>query len=505
MLQSNSTQGHLRVSFLCLLKKHDLHTQARGEITMRDSQKNELLAKYGLGTIETKVVDVNGGEREGLRSSSFVYLAKGESKGYAWMGEANQQLMVTRSMMKDMKMAFRNTSEKNKNFMPDILNVLHFGMNNGMFTKEAWDAFRLSPSDFDHQQIRNAIHDGIMPDVSTPRKLIFAYGYASSLSARGIRECVQSVKDLLSEAGFLYTFEGTSDNWVVEEGIKAGVVGKELQNKIAILKDRKKRIDALYKGLADRFKLGSSPLGHAFAFAAAWEAIFTSQTYIASREDADSLNRELAKFIETYGYSPVETEDEMDSFIAELPKYQYTQLGTVCNLFPTGALSFFKLVADNKVMQYKKPSSHVFAYLHHPALTEERRAQAKSWEGQTITFYNGHVYTGSSSLDGFQIKTENYTKTGMHTKSPRRRMEVEGYTQEEISLVESHKYTEAAHVWTGGFQQARVLFVDTKTQAGKDIKSGVKVWLENLTSFPNVTIEQYEAVRQQRMSQAASN
>lgn len=471
---------------------------------MRDTDKNTLLEKYGLGAIATKDVDVAGESREGLRNSSFVYLAKGESKGYSWIGEANQQLLVTRAMMRDLKLSFRNTSEKNKNFMPDVLNILHFGLNNGMFTQEAWDAFRLSPSDFEHQQIRNAIHDGTMPDVGTPRKLIFAYGYASSLSARGIRECVSAVKEALTSAGFVYTYEGTSDNWIIEEGIKQGVVGKELKDHIAILKDRKKRIDGLYKGLADRFKLGESPLAYAFAFAAAWEAVFTSQTYIASREDADTLNRELANYIEKYGYSPVETEDEMDTFVASLPKYQYTQLGTVCNLFPTGALSFFKLVSDNKIMQYKKPSSHVFAYLAHPALTDERRAQAKSWEGQTLTFYNGHVYTGSNNLDGFQIKTENYTKTGMHTASPRRRMELEGYAPEHIAQVESHKYTEAAHVWTGGFQQARVLFVDTKTNGGKDIKGGVKVWLENLTSFPNVTLEQYEAVRKQRMNQSVS-
>src|SRR5699024_5637630 len=115
-----------------------------------------------------------------------------------------------------------------------------------------------------------------------------------------------------------------------------------------------------------------------------WREVMISQSRRAKRHDDDAYESMLNKFESETGKNPRHDTILMKKLRDITPKYQYTKLSSVLNLFPTGALQFLDLIENKKITQYVKGPQNISGFFIHSEMDSSKLSEAKALEGKRV-------------------------------------------------------------------------------------------------------------------------
>lgn len=443
-----------------------------------DEKLNRVLVAAGLDAIPSTKLDRNGYEVSGLKLDSHTYLQKNQLKGVHYPSPLNNSTDRVGLFTKGILDTFTWSSEYYEHIMGDVEGFLALMREHGLYTEQQVAPFTRK---FNADALVRRSHGEVIP-ATTPYLLLRDYVEEVSNISLLIGEVTQEIVSRLREDGSNHQHHKETQNWLIQEGRKRRVLSKKEDNYLATLLAKMERTHVTYKGWADTHKVGTSPYAGAIAFAVMWREVMVDRSLKAKEADEKRLAGLVQAYMEAQGVDPREDDALMDMLRASMPKEPVRWLSSVLSLFPIGSVQFLDIVNNKRLVSYKKPEEHVTGFFGHPALTSNRRAQAKIWEGQTIMLVDGKI-VGTD----FQFATQDYGKSGYSSSTPRTVMTLEGYSDDMINDVCGNKYKQGGQVWTGGIQLAEVLFVQTTRQNGKAMDNGIVLWLENLRGLSQVT------------------
>lgn len=445
---------------------------------MNDTKINELLGAVGIAPILPRTTLSNGEVVKGIKLDSHTFKAKKQLKGVPWESNLNNANDEVELFLKQKLEELTWSSEYYEHFLPDIENLINFGLTNGLLTEGNISLFLNSTTD---KLLRLRNNGQQVP--MTPGILLSDFTTAVAEISNEIKNAIEYVVHLLIKAGLKTDFSKVTDTWVVDRARRMKLLNKNDNDAIAKLYDKKSRIMAYYKGQADRFKAGDSPLADAFAFALLWREVMYSQSSRAKRQDDEAFEHEKVLFQTKTGLNPNYNPAILDKIRAITPKYQYTKLASVLNLFPTGALQFLDLMENGKITQYLKVPQNISGFFVCENINEEVIREIKFLQGKTVILKDS-VVLGTK----LQLATEDFSQDGYATSSPRKKMVAEGYPQTTIDSVCAKEYARGGKAFVGGYQLATIVYVETKRNDGKLFKGGVRLWLQDVKLLSEETL-----------------
>ena len=437
---------------------------------MNDVKLNELLGAVGVAPIMPRTTAPNGDVVKGVKLDSHTFKAKKQLKGVHWQSNLNNTNDSVEIFLKQKLEELTWSSEYYEHFLPDIENLINFGLSNGLLTEEDIALFLNSTTD---ELLKRRKNGETVP--MTPGLLLLDFTTAVAEVSNEIQNAIDYVTQLLLQAGVKTDFSKVTDNWIVDKARRMKLLSRDNNDAVARLYDKKSRIMAYYKGQADRFRAGDSPLADAFAFAILWREVMYAQSKRAKRQDDEAFESEKIKFQTKTGLNPDHNPIILDKIRAITPKYQYRKLSSVLNLFPTGALQFLDLMQNGKITQYLKVPQNISGFFVQEKMNEEILNEVKLLEGKEVILKDS-VILGTD----LQLATEDFSQEGYVTSSPRNNMEIEGYSPEAIQSVCSKEYARGGKAFVGGYQLAKVVYVETRRNDGKLFKGGVRFWLQDV-------------------------
>ena len=437
---------------------------------MNDVKRNELLKAAGKKSLSPRAVSNNGSHVKGLKLDANTFKAKKQIKGVEWYSLLNKSTESIEIFLGDKLSQLSWSSEYYEHFLSDIESVIAFGLENDMLSEDDISPFLNKTTD---ELVKARSAGQKVP--TTPGILLIDFTTNIADASRDIREAIQGVIDLLKSYGLRTDFSKVTDRWVINKARQLRLLSNEDNDNIARLFDKKSRIMSYYKGQADMFRAGNSPLADAFAFAILWREVMISQSRRAKRHDDDAYESMLNKFESETGKNPRHDTILMKKLRDITPKYQYTKLSSVLNLFPTGALQFLDLIENKKITQYVKGPQNISGFFIHSEMDSSKLSEAKALEGKRVLLKDSEVL-GS----GFQLATEDYSQTGFISSTPRQKMMSENYPEEVIESVCEREYARGGRAFTGGYQLATVVYVETTRKDGKPLKGGIRLWMQDV-------------------------
>lgn len=449
---------------------------------MNDNQLNSILAKRGLETIKSRAQDSEGNSVKGMKRDSHLYKAKNEIGGVHWDSWLNQTHDRIEQFEQRQQEKMSWSSEYYDNILPEVSAFLAWGLEQGHYTEADAEPFRSANLKSLIQKRENGEYIPL-----TPVLLLHDFTSAVANSSNEITSYIKMLRLRLYSREDNHDYSKESNYWIIQEARRGGLLSREEDNELATLLAKKERVIAHFRGQADQFKVGTSVLADAFAFALVWQEVMVQQAQIAREDDNKTLTNAVNAFKERFEIDPTVSPEYMAKIKSRLPKYQFRRLSSVLTLFPQGASQFLYLTENKKILTYVKPASNFASMFVHPDLNDEFRQQLKSMEGKTILLYNGKII-GTD----FFFAPEDYRQKG-YTSSPRFIMEKEGYAREVIDKVCEKKYLKGGQVWTGGFQRAYIEYVETHTRSGKAFQNGVKLWMSSMSPLKEEELSYLQA------------
>lgn len=440
---------------------------------MDDNQLNEILTGRGLRALASRQTNEDGEEVRGLKRDKHLFRAKKQNKGVHWDSLLNDTADRVNAFLQGQVQKLTWTSEYYEHLLPQIQTFLDTGRVEGLYQEE--DLWGFSTQTTKELTARREKGEQVP---LTPGLLLADFASDVADVSNRIRSVVQELAGRLRERDATHRYEEETQRWLVDTARKVKVLDREEDHRLAQLLDEKERIIAYYRGQADQFRLGDSDLADALAFAAMWEMVMLEQSERARDVDSATFSNAVDAFKNEFGFDPHADPRILKLLRDRIPKYQYSRLSSVLTLFPRGAMQFLDLVENQRVTKYAKPVQHMVGFFGHPELTPAHREQLKRLEGKPVILYEGRL-VGTR----FQFATEDYGQTGYATSDPRQVMTREGYPSEVVDMVCSHKYLRGGKVWTGGLQQATLLFAETTRKNGTPMANGAKLWLENIQTL----------------------
>lgn len=443
---------------------------------MNDNMLNSLLIEAGVTPIKEQTEHVAGwGAVKGLKLDSHTFKAKKQKKGVLWPSVLNHYSDIIESfMMETLTSRKLTSSEYYEHFLPQVQGLLTWGRENGYLLPEDEIPFSAATTRAG-VALREAGEDAPL----TPGLLLHDFVNEVSRISREIKAVINLLVSRMVEGGSQHDFAKESDRWVIDFARRnkqnGNVLTKEEDDYIAGLLAEKERIMAYYKGQADRFTAGTSKLSDAFAFVLLWQEIMSEQSLRTKKADARRLLEAIADYESQYGVSPHHVPGALEELKRSLPKSQYSKLSSVLTLFPTGALQFLSVMDKGSATQFVKAPRHISGFFSHPDLTDTVRQQVKHLEGKKVILKDGHILG-----TGLFFATEDYNQTGIVSNVPIHRIIQEGYSKEIINKISGVTYTKGGQAFTGGYQLATLVYVETTSQSGKPFQSGIRLWLQNL-------------------------
>lgn len=440
---------------------------------MNDLEMNRLIESQNMKTISPRAVSTSGANMKTIKLDSHTFKAKKQIKGVHWLSNLNNTNDEVEKFLNEKLHELNFSSEYYNHFMSDIEMFINFGFSNNLITKNDELLFLSSTTDSLLQARKNNQEVPL-----TPGLLLIDFTTAVADISKQIKSANDSVKELLYQQNLNIDFTKVTDRWSIDTARRMQILTKEQDDEIAKLYDRKSRIMAYYKGQADTFKAGNSPLADAFAFALLWREVMYSQSKRAKRQDDEAYENMLVEFQLTTGINPRHDPSLLKRLRDRTVKYSYTKLSSVINLFPTGVLQFLDLMENKRITQYVKVPQNVTGFFVHEEMTPDKLIEAKSLEGSLVLLKDSQILNS-----GFQLATEDFSQEGYIKSSPRSKMVSENYPNDYIESVCSKNYYRGGKAFLGGYQLARVVFVETSRPNGQPYKGGIRFWLQDVKAI----------------------
>ena len=427
---------------------------------------NTLLGQLGVAPVAS-----HGDKKMSVKLSSHIYKAKRQLKGVEWLSDLNRSTEEVDAFLKEEIRKMSWSSEFYENILPDVENFIEGALAAGHLHENDVKFFS---NNLTRELLTRREEGQKVP--KTPGLLLIDFVTDVANVSDEINKWVVELSGRLRANGENRNLELESQRWIVERARARFMLSKEEDDALAMVFDRKDRIMAYYKGQADLFKAGNSPYADALAFALLWREVMRSESNRAKKADQEILNQEIENFFVATGVNPRGNETLKAEIKARAPKYQYRKLSSVLTLFPTGALSFLKYAETKELTQYIKPAQALTGFFVHEAISAEKIAEIKAKEGRTVVLKDGRIL-GTQ----FRFDPTEYSKSGVSQTNPRRKMMMENYNQDYVRVVcEGISYSKGGKAFVGDYQLATIAYVETTTQAGKPMSSGVVLWLQNV-------------------------
>lgn len=449
---------------------------------MNDKTLNALLKKQGIQPMEARVVDPGGNIVKGLKLDANIFKAKKQINGVPWHSNLNLSNNRIEAFLKDELDKLQLVSEYYEHFLPDIETFIQYGKEKGMLTNKDEVVF-LNETTSRLVKLRETGREVPL----TPGLLLLDFTQAVSNISTEISTELEDIKRQIHSFNPKIDLSKFTDRWVIDKARRLRILSKPQDNRVAQLFDKKERIMAYYKSKADLFKAGNSELADAFAFAILWREVMNSQSKRAKRQDDEAFANKISEFQQKTGINPIHDENLMKRLKEATPKYQYTKLSSVLNLFPTGALQFLDMLENKRITQYVKVPKNISGFFIHQEMSEDKLNEIKKLEGEYIILKDSMV-VGS----GFQLAVEDFNQEKISNSTPRKKMMKENYSHEQIEAVCSKEYSRGGKSFVGGYQVAKVVYVETRTNNGKLFQSGVRLWLQEVKLLTESQIKELE-------------